>query len=152
METSDRGTVALRVSTTLVLAATMFGLLVWYGSIAGGLSIATSVLDVLPDLAESLAPIAGTLPTSLVAPALPASFVGGASSLGGASPALSTTALADLLAAPLSSDRAHWEVQYMYGVSALAGAWVLVRLCLGWRFDRRLLGIVPRSRSEERDA
>lgn len=35
---------------------------------------------------------------------------------------------------------------YMYGVSALAGLWVLVRTVRDWRVDRRTVALAPRDR------
>ncbi len=45
--------------------------------------------------------------------------------------------------------RSPWETWYMYGVSFLAGLWVLVRTRSHWTFDRDEWAFVPR---EERDA
>lgn len=164
MHSSDSGDVAIRVSTLLVLTATMLGLLVWYGSIAGGRSVAASILDVLPDVTEFLAAVhgLGTVPeamhagwggTSTTAVATPSVSLGSVPTfLGAQSSGLPLGSAAELLAGPLSSHRAHWEVQYMYGISALAGVWVGARLCLGWRFDPRSLAIRPQSEREDRDA
>lgn len=41
--------------------------------------------------------------------------------------------------------RAPWEITYMYAISILAVAWVLVRFVRGWRLDREELGFVPRT-------
>jgi hypothetical protein len=40
--------------------------------------------------------------------------------------------------------RAPWEIRYMYGVSFVAGLWVLGRTLRRWRFDTDRLAFVPR--------
>ncbi|ARS89958.1 hypothetical protein [Natrarchaeobaculum aegyptiacum] len=44
-----------------------------------------------------------------------------------------------------SETREPWESYYMYGVSAVAVLWVVVRFVRGWRFDRAQLAFVPRA-------
>ena len=39
--------------------------------------------------------------------------------------------------------------RWAYGVSALAGVWVLVRVLRDWRFDREQVGLEPRTEVEE---
>lgn len=158
MTSSERGDLAIRVSTLLVLTATMLGLLVWYGSIAGGRSVAVSVFDALPDLADVVTVVARAIGTASAASTATTLSVGGASTASGVAVAGSVAPASWLSPLPesgslaLSSHRAHWEAQYMYGVSALAGLWVLARLCIGWRFDFGSLAVVPRSDPEDRDA
>lgn len=41
--------------------------------------------------------------------------------------------------------RRPWEFQYMYGISVLGGAWVLVRFARTWVFDADAFGFAPRS-------
>lgn len=43
-------------------------------------------------------------------------------------------------------------LQYAYGVSALAGLWVLARLIRGWRVDTKRWGLAPRPEREGREA
>jgi len=56
----------------------------------------------------------------------------------------------------LSADRTvvrePWELRYMYGVSFLAGLWVLGRTLRRWRVDADRLAFVPRASTEDRDA
>lgn len=56
----------------------------------------------------------------------------------------------------LSADRTvvrePWELRYMYGVSFLAGLWVLGRTLRRWRVDVDRLAFVPRTPTEDRDA
>lgn len=146
MHSSDHGDLALRVSTLLVLTATMLGLLVWYGSITGGRAVAASLLDQVPGTTDLLAT------ATLVDPTLDSWTGVTAAVVSRNVPVSSSALLVGVPLEPLSSHRQHWEEQYMYGVSALAGTWVLARVCLGWRFDRRTLSVVPRSEREDRNA
>lgn len=134
MDTSDRADRTLRASTAIVLGATMVGLLVWYGSVAGGRAVVGVLLDVL------------RFPAAL--------FAGGLAS----APLSPTTIVADgvALVAPTSSGplpdlRTAWTDSYVYDVSAIAAAWVVLRFWRRWRFDPSA-GVVPRSRGEEDDA
>ncbi|RJX48493.1 hypothetical protein [Halonotius pteroides] len=41
-----------------------------------------------------------------------------------------------------------WELQYLYGISAIAGLWVLGRFLRGWYLDGSTLSFQPRSQDD----
>lgn len=128
MDSSDPADRVLRASAVIVLAATMFGLLVWYGTVAGGRSTVESLLD-----ASLWSLIAGvTAPLSTVS--VHSSFL--ASTAPGAVPEKAQTV----------------DAHTLYVVSALAGAWVLIRCWRSWQLDVDSLTVVPRGTPDDEDA
>lgn len=131
----ERVAAAGRLAGVLAVAAASVGLLVWYGSGAGSLAAAlpggplggrmAGMPGSVAGLADSVAALGGAWPSGLRAGTPPER--------------------------PYAS-RAAWEEHYMYGVSALAGGWVLLRLVAHWRLDPRRVRLEPRSRGGDRGA
>ena len=126
MDGTAPGQTALRGATAIVLAATMVGLLVWYGSLTGGHSAANSLLDVL----SGRLPITGTVAGfgSVLTFGYPFGVLG--SALGApASAGATQPTLADGVGVVAE------RVRFVYAISAVAGGWVLVRLYSHWTID-----------------
>lgn len=146
MEETGHADVVLRAATLIVLGGVTFGLLVWYGRVAGRFAAVAGLVT------------SGAIGTSDVTSV----------AFGTASPPAVAATVRDLAAAAAdgasistvgaASDwralaiRADWEERYMYGVSALAATWLWLRLLRDWRFEVRSLRLVPRSTEDDRDA
>lgn len=116
----------------------------------GALALRLSTLLVLTAITIGLLVWYGSHTASAALAALPAAAAASSASLAAAT----VPGAGDLVV--LAHHREPWEAQYMYGVSALAGCWVLARLASHWRLDPRTLALEPRAdddtRAPERDA
>ena len=160
MDGTAPGERALRGATALVLATTMVGLLVWYGSMTSGDSVASSFLEGLGARLPVFGALAGlggqgVTATSgavrLGAVTIDAGTVGavtaGASTTGASAVGSSTSALSTAAVAPVAGgvEALTARVRFVYAISAVAGVWVLLRFYRDWTVDRSTWTVVPRT-------